>query len=225
MVGTRFDPMLAKVIAHGADRAQALARLRAALWRDLAILGVTTNVAFLASCSPTTTSAPAQHGHGADRALVLADATPRRPRTCCPRRRRRLRPRHRADGWTRSPLGAGGLRRCADVGERAPVDGEQLVTIGDCRAPTRATERRRVRIEVDGVSARLRGPRRRRGTLDRARRATHLALLRRGARARRPRRGGRLAARRRCPAPSLLVHARERRRRSPRATCCSCSSR
>ena len=41
-----FDPMLAKVIVHAADRSQALHRARAAL-RDLVLLGVSTNVAFL----------------------------------------------------------------------------------------------------------------------------------------------------------------------------------
>ena len=46
VVGSDYDPMLAKVIAHGADRAQALARLDAALG-DLALLGVGTNTAFL----------------------------------------------------------------------------------------------------------------------------------------------------------------------------------
>jgi len=45
-VSDRFDPMLAKVIAHGATRSAALERLTAAL-DDLVILGVTTNVAFL----------------------------------------------------------------------------------------------------------------------------------------------------------------------------------
>ena len=42
----RFDPMLAKVIAHGADRREALARLTAALDGTL-ILGLTTNLRFL----------------------------------------------------------------------------------------------------------------------------------------------------------------------------------
>jgi 3-methylcrotonyl-CoA carboxylase alpha subunit len=41
-----YDSMLAKVIAHGADRTSALARLSAALGR-IAIFGVTTNQAFL----------------------------------------------------------------------------------------------------------------------------------------------------------------------------------
>ncbi|MEU9121811.1 acetyl-CoA carboxylase biotin carboxylase subunit [Streptomyces sp. NPDC048506] len=45
-VGSRYDPMLAKVIAHGPDRASALRRLRAALAQTVT-LGVTTNAGFL----------------------------------------------------------------------------------------------------------------------------------------------------------------------------------
>jgi acetyl-CoA/propionyl-CoA carboxylase, biotin carboxylase, biotin carboxyl carrier protein len=46
VVGTTYDPMLSKVIAHGRDRAEALARLDGALART-AVLGVGTNTAFL----------------------------------------------------------------------------------------------------------------------------------------------------------------------------------
>ena len=45
-VGSDYDPMLAKVIAHGADRAAALRLLDRAL-ADTAVLGVVTNVEFL----------------------------------------------------------------------------------------------------------------------------------------------------------------------------------
>jgi acetyl-CoA/propionyl-CoA carboxylase biotin carboxyl carrier protein len=45
-VGSTYDPMLAKVIAHGPDRATALARLDAAL-AGTVLLGVTTNLGFL----------------------------------------------------------------------------------------------------------------------------------------------------------------------------------
>ncbi|WP_151775180.1 acetyl/propionyl/methylcrotonyl-CoA carboxylase subunit alpha [Streptomyces abyssomicinicus] len=45
-VGSLYDPMLAKVIAHGPDRATALRRLRAAL-ADTVVLGVPTNTGFL----------------------------------------------------------------------------------------------------------------------------------------------------------------------------------
>jgi acetyl-CoA/propionyl-CoA carboxylase, biotin carboxylase, biotin carboxyl carrier protein len=44
-VTTSYDPMLAKVVARGADRAEALRRLDRAL-ADLEVLGVTTNAAF-----------------------------------------------------------------------------------------------------------------------------------------------------------------------------------
>jgi acetyl-CoA/propionyl-CoA carboxylase, biotin carboxylase, biotin carboxyl carrier protein len=46
VVGTDYDPMLAKVVATGSDREQALARLRAALG-DLVVAGPTTNTAYL----------------------------------------------------------------------------------------------------------------------------------------------------------------------------------
>jgi acetyl-CoA/propionyl-CoA carboxylase biotin carboxyl carrier protein len=46
VVGSDYDPMLAKVIAYGPDRASALRRLDAAL-AGTAVLGVTTNIAFL----------------------------------------------------------------------------------------------------------------------------------------------------------------------------------
>ncbi|WP_347232749.1 biotin/lipoyl-containing protein, partial [Streptomyces sp. CT34] len=45
-VGSRYDPMLSKVIAHGPDRATALRTLRAALAATVT-LGVTTNAGFL----------------------------------------------------------------------------------------------------------------------------------------------------------------------------------
>src|SRR5690606_16923342 len=43
VVGSDYDPMLAKVIAHAADRAGALRRLDRAL-ADTAVLGVVTNI-------------------------------------------------------------------------------------------------------------------------------------------------------------------------------------
>lgn len=46
VIGTDFDPMVAKVIATGADRAQALARLDQAL-EETVVLGVYTNVEYL----------------------------------------------------------------------------------------------------------------------------------------------------------------------------------
>jgi len=46
VVGSAYDPLLAKIVAWGPDRASALRRLGGAL-RDTTYLGVTTNVAFL----------------------------------------------------------------------------------------------------------------------------------------------------------------------------------
>ena len=45
-ISSSFDPMIAKVCAHGATRSEAIARERAAL-RETVLLGVTTNTAFL----------------------------------------------------------------------------------------------------------------------------------------------------------------------------------
>lgn len=46
VVGSQYDPMLSKIIAHGPDRASALARLCHALGKTV-VLGVTTNTDFL----------------------------------------------------------------------------------------------------------------------------------------------------------------------------------
>jgi acetyl-CoA/propionyl-CoA carboxylase, biotin carboxylase, biotin carboxyl carrier protein len=87
IVGSEYDPMLAKVIAHGADRPAALRALDRAL-ADTAVLGVTTNIEFLrflladadvaAGCLDTglldrrtPDYAPAHHG---DDALIAAAA-------------------------------------------------------------------------------------------------------------------------------------------------------
>ncbi len=45
-VGSDFDPLLSKLIVHGRDRREAIARARQAL-RDTVLLGVTTNLAYL----------------------------------------------------------------------------------------------------------------------------------------------------------------------------------
>ncbi|WP_137700269.1 acetyl/propionyl/methylcrotonyl-CoA carboxylase subunit alpha [Marimonas lutisalis] len=55
-IGPYYDPMLAKIIAHGPDRATALSRLRAAL-ADTACLGLTTNAGFLSAILDTPTFA------------------------------------------------------------------------------------------------------------------------------------------------------------------------
>jgi acetyl-CoA/propionyl-CoA carboxylase biotin carboxyl carrier protein len=57
VVGTDYDPMLAKVVAAGEDRGEALGRLRRALG-ELVIAGPTTNAAYLRALSPAPRSSP-----------------------------------------------------------------------------------------------------------------------------------------------------------------------
>jgi acetyl-CoA/propionyl-CoA carboxylase, biotin carboxylase, biotin carboxyl carrier protein len=62
VIGSEYDPMLAKVIAHGDDRASALRALDRAL-ADTAVLGVTTNIEFLRFllADPDVVAGPAGH--------------------------------------------------------------------------------------------------------------------------------------------------------------------
>ena len=58
-IGAWYDPLIAKLVVHGADRAAALARLSAALG-DTRIVGVTTNVEFLRRVCESTAFAEAE---------------------------------------------------------------------------------------------------------------------------------------------------------------------
>ncbi|KQQ96010.1 acetyl/propionyl-CoA carboxylase subuit alpha [Leifsonia sp. Leaf325] len=73
-VSPHYDPMLAKVIALGADRAEALARLDAAL-ADTVVLGVETNIAFLRSLI----AEPAVQAGDLDTGLIDRMPAPSRP--------------------------------------------------------------------------------------------------------------------------------------------------
>ncbi|MGE0733480.1 MAG: acetyl/propionyl/methylcrotonyl-CoA carboxylase subunit alpha [Alphaproteobacteria bacterium] len=76
-VTTSFDPMLAKLIVHGADRAQAIARMRAAL-QNLVLLGVTTNADFLdrVMAQPAFAAGALHTGFIEQHAPALAPAAP-----------------------------------------------------------------------------------------------------------------------------------------------------
>ena len=54
----RYDPLLAKVIAHAEDRDACIERMAAAL-AETSVLGVQTNLGFLRGCSTSPASAPA----------------------------------------------------------------------------------------------------------------------------------------------------------------------
>ncbi len=70
-IGSDYDPMVAKVIAHGRDRTDALRRLDAAL-ADTAVLGATTNIGFLR----TLLADPQVRAGHLDTGLVEADPCP-----------------------------------------------------------------------------------------------------------------------------------------------------
>ena len=74
-VTTDFDPMLAKLVVHGADRTEAIDRAIAAL-SDLALLGVTTNIDYLAKAldSAAFREARLHTGYVEEQAEVLAPA-------------------------------------------------------------------------------------------------------------------------------------------------------
>ena len=71
-VTTDFDPMLAKLIVHGADRAQAIARAREAV-QNYVLLGVTTNTGYLDAilAHPDFASGEVSTGFLAEQADVL----------------------------------------------------------------------------------------------------------------------------------------------------------
>ncbi|SEN63030.1 acetyl-CoA/propionyl-CoA carboxylase, biotin carboxylase, biotin carboxyl carrier protein [Actinacidiphila rubida] len=102
-VGTAYDPMLAKVIAHGPDRATALRRLRAAL-AGTVVLGVDTNTGFLRRLL----AHPAVVSGDLDTGLIDRDAAtllpPRVPAevyaAAALLRQRALEPGPGPDGWT-----------------------------------------------------------------------------------------------------------------------------
>ena len=107
VVGTDYDSMIAKVIAHGPDRATALARLDRAL-ADTAILGLETNVGFLRSLLAREDVRAGEMDTGLIGRLDAADAAaerrggrPRggRDRADARRRARGDDPFERRDGW------------------------------------------------------------------------------------------------------------------------------
>ncbi|MDB1086830.1 biotin carboxylase N-terminal domain-containing protein [Streptomyces sp. ACA25] len=102
-VGSDYDPMLAKVIAHGPDRASALRTLRRALG-DTVILGVQTNTGFLRRLldHPDVRAGELDTGlveRDADR-LVPAGVPPEVHRAAALLRQHRMAPVPDAHGWT-----------------------------------------------------------------------------------------------------------------------------
>ena len=135
-VGSRYDPMLSKVIAYGPDRATALRRLRAAL-ADTVTLGVPTNAGFLRRllAHPAVVAGELDTGLvEREAAALVEDDSP--DRRCTPQR-----PRYAVRRWPRSrPRGAGPTRsRCRAAGDWAASTYRSLLAAGP---RTRAGARR-----------------------------------------------------------------------------------
>jgi acetyl-CoA/propionyl-CoA carboxylase biotin carboxyl carrier protein len=147
-VTSRFDPMLAKIAAHGADRREALARLTTAL-DETVVLGLTTNLRFLRWLvrQPAVVRGAARIDT-LDRIWpapdVPADA-------------------HQAAGWSEAArlLGGGGWRLNAPPTARVVADDgeERSVAIGDApsdQAIDAVRDGDVVHVDVDGRSVAFR---------------------------------------------------------------------
>jgi acetyl-CoA/propionyl-CoA carboxylase biotin carboxyl carrier protein len=143
-VGTEYDPLLAKVIAHGADRATALARLDRAL-AGFDLVGVTTNAAFTrALLAREDVRAGALDTGLLERALAELDAAP--PADLVPAAMLAAAGSARPPGPWRRALAAHGEARVGDGG--VSVGGrrwEGAIRHGADGAP---------RIALDGVERR-----------------------------------------------------------------------
>ena len=214
-VGTDYDPMLAKVIAHGPDRATALGRLDRAL-AELASLGLTTNAAFLRALLAREDVRAGEHGHRADRAASTRRRRRRAPERPRPRRRRSRAARRRArrdDPWRRASRRRGAARRRA---ARRRRDWRLAVRHGgEAAATSRSTASRR---------ALTRFALRRRRAVDRAATGMHLArdrAARRAAATARAPTGSLRGADARAPCCSSAWPTATRSRRGRRAASCS----
>ncbi|MEU5469438.1 ATP-binding protein [Streptomyces lydicus] len=158
-VGSRYDPMLAKVIAHGPDRESALRRLRAALAQTVT-LGVPTNAGFLRRllAHPDVVSGELDTGLVEREAAGLVDTeVPEEVYAAAAAvRQAALEPAADAGGW-RDPFAAPSGFRLG--GEPVPVRHWLRVPGHDPVAydvlpgsPAGQVEADRVRVTVDGVT-------------------------------------------------------------------------
>jgi acetyl-CoA/propionyl-CoA carboxylase biotin carboxyl carrier protein len=143
-IGTSYDPMLAKVIAHGPDRATALLRLDRAL-ATLDLVGVTTNAAFTRALLARDDVRAGEQDTGLlERVLADLDAAP--PEDLVPA----------------AVLAAAGTARPAGPWRR-PLEGHREARVGDGRvtvgerswaAAIRPSPDGGLRISLDGVERR-----------------------------------------------------------------------
>ncbi|MFI0743376.1 acetyl/propionyl/methylcrotonyl-CoA carboxylase subunit alpha [Streptomyces sp. NPDC021100] len=150
-VGTDYDPMLAKVIAYGPDRATALRRLRAAL-ADTTILGLETNTGFLRRllAHPAVVSGDLDTGLvDRDGPSLLSDTVPDEVyATAALTRQAALSPAAASADWT-DPF---------SVPDAWRLGGEPAWTPHHLRVPGRDPVTVRVRTTVSGTEVRLDAP-------------------------------------------------------------------
>ena len=136
-VALAYDPMIAKLIAHGPTRDDALDRLEAAL-AETVVEGVTTNLPFLRwlVAHPDVRAGPHDDGvpHRASAALAAAGPHAARARGAArgastfPRRRRPRRP-------TSTPPRTTGTARTARASVTAPMPGTVIKVLVAARRP------------------------------------------------------------------------------------------
>ena len=144
VVGTDYDPMLAKVIAHADDRPAALRRLARALG-ELQLLGVTTNAAF----SRALLERDDVRAGDLDTGLlerVLAGPPPELPDDLVPGA-------VLAAAGTATPAGPWRMR-LEDHGEVRVADGYVRAGEREWRAGVHDTDDGRVRVALDGIARR-----------------------------------------------------------------------
>ena len=195
VVGTDYDPMLAKVIAHADDRPAALRRLARALG-ELELLGVTTNAAFSRALLEREDVRAGEIDTGLLE-RILAEPPPAPPEDLVPAAAL-------AAAGTARPAGPFRLR-LEDHGELRVADGAVRAGEREWRADVRPARRRARARHARRHRAPLRVRPRRRHALDRPRRPPPRAARR----ARRPRGAAHGADSLEAPMPGtvLLVHA------------------
>jgi acetyl-CoA/propionyl-CoA carboxylase biotin carboxyl carrier protein len=164
VVGTDYDPMLAKLIAHGPDRATALRRLDRGL-AELELLGVATNAAFTRALLALDEVREGRLDTGLLE-RTLAEAVPEAPEDLLPAAALALAGTAHPEGpWRMRTDGHGELRvhggevRAGDRSWRGEIHGERITLDGLSRRYAVARDGDTLWIARDGHQLELRAAR------------------------------------------------------------------